>query len=66
MRARRWDYGTAVYHCFVTATTVGYGDVPIATDSGRVFACAHIILSVALLGEMISTVGSIGMLRVHV
>ena len=20
------DYGTALYHCFITATTVGYGD----------------------------------------
>ena len=28
-------YGLALYHCFVTATTVGYGDVSITTRGGR-------------------------------
>ncbi len=23
---RHWSYGTAVYYCFVTITTIGYGD----------------------------------------
>ena len=30
-----WDYGDAIYHCIVTATTVGYGDVSIATQRGE-------------------------------
>ena len=32
------DFGTALYHCFITATTVGYGDVAMSTQaqpSGR-------------------------------
>lgn len=29
-----WDFGTAIYHCFVTASTVGYGDVPITSERG--------------------------------
>ena len=50
-----WDYGSAMYHCLVTATTVGFGDVYISTQAGRAWACVHILLSVALLGELIST-----------
>lgn len=50
-----WDFGTAIYHCLVTATTVGYGDASNSTQGGRVWACFHIVLSVCLLGELIST-----------
>jgi len=50
-----WDYGSAMYHCIVTATTVGFGDVPNLTQAGRLWSCFHILLSVALLGELIST-----------
>ena len=50
-----WDYGSALYHCIVTATTVGFGDVSIASQGGRAWSCVHILLSVALLGELIST-----------
>ena len=28
-----WDYGGALYHCVVTATTVGYGDMHIRTQA---------------------------------
>ena len=44
-------YFDALYHCLVTATTVGYGDVAIERQAARLWACFHIILSVALLGE---------------
>jgi len=43
------------YHCMVTATTVGYGDVYNGTQAGRLWSCFHIMLSVAMLGELIST-----------
>jgi len=54
-----WGYGSAFYHCLVTATTVGYGDLSIATDSGRIWACFHILFSVAMLGELVSTFGNL-------
>lgn len=38
-----WDFGSAFYHCVVTATTVGYGDMSIATDGGKMWACGHIL-----------------------
>jgi len=48
-------YGLWLYHCYVTATTVGYGDVPNVTQGGRLWSSFHILLSVAMLGELIST-----------
>ena len=30
-----WSYGEAVYFCFVTLTTVGFGDIVPAKDTGR-------------------------------
>jgi potassium channel subfamily K len=50
-----WRYFDALYHCIITATTVGFGDVPNDTQAGRLWACFHIVVSVALLGELIST-----------
>ena len=49
----KWDYGTALYHCLVTAATVGYGDVRINTTEGRSWAIVHVLLSCALLGSTI-------------
>jgi hypothetical protein len=49
-----WDYQTALYHCLVTATTVGYGDTSIKTRGGQWVAICHILVSVCLLGDTIS------------
>lgn len=57
MSIEEWDFGTAMYHCIVTATTVGYGDVKIAKQGGMRFAFFHILLSVCLLGALISDFG---------
>lgn len=51
-----WFLGDALYHCMVTATTVGYGDVPITTSGGKLWACVHILLSVAMIGETIESI----------
>mmetsp|Transcript_60712 Transcript_60712/g.188569 ORF Transcript_60712/g.188569 Transcript_60712/m.188569 type:complete len:398 (+) Transcript_60712:123-1316(+) len=48
-----WD---AFYHCMVTATTVGYGDVALSTQSARIWAFFHIALSVSWLAVLISEV----------
>ena len=46
----------ALYHCLVTASTVGYGDIPIVEKDGvRLWVSIHILLSVSLLGEAIHT-----------
>lgn len=50
-----WSFGDAYYHCLVTATTVGYGDISINTEDGRICSIFQIIFSVSLLGEIIST-----------
>jgi len=54
-----WDYGEAVYHCFITATTCGYGDTYIATEAGRAVAFFHIAISVSLLGALINEIGEL-------
>ena len=54
-----WDFGSALYHCIVTATTVGYGDVSIGSPSGQYFATFHMIFSVVLVAELLGTIGTI-------
>lgn len=54
-----WSYFDAWYHCLVTATTVGYGDQTITTQGGRAWAAVHMAISVASLGELISTIDSL-------
>jgi heme A synthase len=40
-----WPYMRAWYHCMTTFTTVGYGDVSIQTDTGKLVAIFHILFS---------------------
>ena len=51
-----WSFLDALYHCFVTVSTVGYGDQYIATQNGRLFASVHMLLGVCLFAEVISTI----------
>lgn len=53
------QFDDAMYHCFVTATTVGYGDVSLTRQQSRLWAFFHIALSVAWLGAFISRVGEL-------
>ncbi len=54
-----WNYREAFYHCIVTATTVGYGDISIATDGGKWLAVFHILVSCTLLAAAVSDVGTL-------
>ena len=51
-----WDFGVSIYHCLVTATTVGYGDVRIVTNSGKTCAIVHILVSVCALGAIVGDI----------
>ena len=51
-----WDFGVSIYHCLVTATTVGYGDVRIVTNSGKICAIVHILVSVCALGAIVGDI----------
>mmetsp|Transcript_29745 Transcript_29745/g.67355 ORF Transcript_29745/g.67355 Transcript_29745/m.67355 type:complete len:356 (-) Transcript_29745:177-1244(-) len=48
-----WD---AFYHCLVTSTTVGYGDIALTTQASRLWAIVHIAASVSWLAALISEV----------
>jgi len=47
-------WNEAAYHCFVTMTTVGYGDIGMTTQEARFCATVHILVSVTLLATFIS------------
>jgi hypothetical protein len=49
-----WRFSEAFYHCVITALTVGYGDVSIETQAGRVWAFFHMILSVVFFAEVVA------------
>lgn len=54
-------YSVAIFHCIVTATTVGYGTDPSAPTSapGRVVAIVHVLLSVSMVGNAISFIDNL-------
>ena len=59
-RLARAQFGTAFYHCIITATTVGYGDVAITTPASKLFACLHIVVSVSWLAALIGWIDKLG------
>ena len=46
----------AFYHCIMTATTIGLGDIAPQTQGGRLYGIVHMVLSVALFGSMLGTI----------
>ena len=58
------DFGTALYHCIITATTIGYGDVAMTTRESKPFACVHIVVSVSWLASLIGWVDALSSKRV--
>jgi len=48
----------AMYWCVITQTTVGYGDIQVVTDSGRLLACITAYTGIFNLTIMVNVMGS--------
>ena len=53
-----------IWWAFVTATTVGYGDISPASIFGRIIACILMICGIGLIGSLTSTITSFFMKKV--
>jgi len=48
----------AMYWCVITQTTVGYGDIQVVTDAGRLLACVTAYAGIFNLTIMVNVMGS--------
>lgn len=51
-------YGDGIWWAFVTATTVGYGDISPSTTYGRMIAMVLMLVGIGLIGSLTSTLTS--------
>ncbi len=56
--AEGMSYGDGLWWAFVTATTVGYGDISPTTLYGRIIATVLMLLGIGLIGTVTSTLTS--------
>ncbi|KDQ60083.1 hypothetical protein JAAARDRAFT_32466 [Jaapia argillacea MUCL 33604] len=56
MRTEGWSYGTAMYFCFISFATIGYGDYSPKTPAGRAVFVAWALLGVATMTILISVI----------
>lgn len=56
--AEGMSYGDGIWWAFVTATTVGYGDLSPSSIYGRLIAAVLMLLGIGLLGSVTSTLTS--------
>ncbi|CEI41381.1 hypothetical protein FVEN_g3598 [Fusarium venenatum] len=52
-----WDYFDGFYFCFVTLTTIGYGDVTPASNAGKSFFVFWSLLALPTMTVLISNAG---------
>ncbi|TFK49332.1 voltage-gated potassium channel [Heliocybe sulcata] len=55
-RTERWPFGTAMYFCFISFTTIGYGDLSPQTPAGRAIFVVWALLGVATMTILISVI----------
>ncbi len=56
--AEGMSYGDGIWWAFVTATTVGYGDISPSTFYGRMIAMVLMLVGIGLIGTVTSTLTS--------
>lgn len=54
----KMDFIDAVWWSFVTATTVGYGDISPTSNIGRIIAALLMLIGIGLIGSLTSTITS--------
>ncbi|KJA26795.1 hypothetical protein HYPSUDRAFT_132499 [Hypholoma sublateritium FD-334 SS-4] len=54
MKTEGWEFGSAIYFCFVSFSTVGYGDLAPRTQAGRSIFIVWALLGVGTMTILIS------------
>ncbi|KAL0478525.1 hypothetical protein AKO1_008205 [Acrasis kona] len=57
MNVEGWDYFTSEWFCFVTLTTIGYGDVTPVTQLGKGLASVYAVLGFGMLAILFGLIG---------
>ena len=60
-RVEDFSFFDAFYHCIMTATTIGLGDIAPQTQAGRLYGVFHMVAATSLIGTIIGTI--LGALR---
>lgn len=58
MYFEQMKFQDALWWSFVTATTVGYGDLSPATNAGRIVASLLMLVGIGLIGSLTSSITS--------
>jgi len=53
-RCEGWNTGDSLYYGFITATTVGYGDMTPSTGRGKTYAIVLAIIGLIFTGIMVA------------
>lgn len=53
-RREGWSYGDSLYYGFITATTVGYGDMTPTTGRGKIYAIILALIGLIYTGIMVA------------